>query len=413
MALAFAIPLFVASLVLTLLAARLFARRLDRLGSRFGFPEVVVGLLTALAADGPEISSALTALIRGAPGTSVGVLVGSNVFNLAAMVGLSALLAGGVRMGRASLVVEASLGAAITLLGAAVLLGWLSPSAAAVLAALALAPYVALAVGGIELAIWRRRAAELGRSWARDAGGLASWRPRADQPRAHPRKPAARAPATQSRQAPEISCAQGSATVEGREPEDTAATRPRHDDAEPDDPAHGLLVLIGVDVVLIVAGSVGMVQAALALAGHWHIGRAVLGVLILAPLTSVPNAITAVRLGFAGRGSALVAEAFNSNTINLAVGVIVPALFVTIAAATTTAKLQLAWLLVMTFAAIALLARRGDTRAGAMGATSGTGRTGGTGRSGGMGRSGTMGRAGGGALIVLYLAFVAFTLARS
>ena len=57
-----------------------------------------------------------------------------------------------------------------------------------------------------------------------------------------------------------------------------------------------------------------------------------LGFLILAPLTSIPNALTAVRLGLAGRGAALVGETFNSNTINLGFGVIVPSLFVTFAA---------------------------------------------------------------------------------
>ena len=51
-----AAPLFLVSLAVTLAAARLFARRLDRLGVRFGFPEALIGLLTALAADGPEIS---------------------------------------------------------------------------------------------------------------------------------------------------------------------------------------------------------------------------------------------------------------------------------------------------------------------------------------------------------------------
>jgi Ca2+/Na+ antiporter len=107
-----------------------------------------------------------------------------------------------------------------------------------------------------------------------------------------------------------------------------------------------------------------MVQAALALGERWHISQAVLGVLILAPLTSVPNAITGVRLGLAGRGAALVGETFDSNTINLAGGVIVPALFTTLVASSTVAKLQLGWLIAMTCACIALLARTGGLRRG-------------------------------------------------
>ena len=59
-------PLFVVSLAVTLSAAATFARRLDQLGAKFGLPEVIIGLLTALAADGPEVSSALAALSKGA-----------------------------------------------------------------------------------------------------------------------------------------------------------------------------------------------------------------------------------------------------------------------------------------------------------------------------------------------------------
>ena len=77
MAAGLAIPLFVASLAVTLTAARYFAQRLDSIGTRFGLPEAMIGLLTAVAADGPEISSAMVALIKGAHSTSVGVLVGS------------------------------------------------------------------------------------------------------------------------------------------------------------------------------------------------------------------------------------------------------------------------------------------------------------------------------------------------
>ena len=100
MSAALAVPLFLVSLAVTLAAARLFARRLDRLGVRFGFPEALIGLLTAVAADGPNVSSALFALLKGAHDVGVGVLVGSNAFQLAAMIGVSALLAGAVRLPR-------------------------------------------------------------------------------------------------------------------------------------------------------------------------------------------------------------------------------------------------------------------------------------------------------------------------
>jgi cation:H+ antiporter len=326
-----AAPLFLVSLAVTLAAARLFARRLDRLGVRFGFPEALIGLLTAVAADGPEVASALFALIKGANVVGVGVLVGSNGFNLAAMIGLSALLAGRVRIARETLALEGLVGLLVGLFAAALLFGWLPPEIAAGLSVLVLIPYLTLVILG---------------------AGLLE--------RLHPsdRSPIARlARALHEQPGPE-------------RPSDPG-----------EGPTHHLLGLIVLDVVLIVAGSAGMVETALTLAGDWHISSAVLGVLILGPLTSLPNATTAIRLGLAGRGAALVGETFNSNTINLAAGVIVPSLFVTLTAATTLGKLQLAWLFAATLLTLGLLAR-----------------------SGGMGRGGAAG------LIILYLAFAAGTL---
>ena len=113
-------------------------------------------------------------------------------------------------------------------------------------------------------------------------------------------------------------------------------------------------------VAVIVLGSTGMVKAALALADRWNVSQTVTGLLVLAVLTSLPNAFTAVRLGLAGRGDALVTEALASNTINLTGGILVPALFVGLASATTSVKLDFAWLGVMTlFTLVALAAPRG------------------------------------------------------
>jgi cation:H+ antiporter len=303
------------SLAVTLAAARLIARRLDRLGQRFGLPEAAIGLLTALAADGPEISSALVALIKGAHSVSVGVLVGSNAFNFAAMLGLSALFAGSVYLPRSLLVLEASIAAGITLIAAAVLLGWISAPLAAILAACVLLPYLLAVVASIErlLEMWPR-----GHPVARISRAVA-------------RRSANKAPA-----------------------------------GSPSDPTHHLVALIVLDVALIIAGSLGMVQTALTLGERWGISRALLGALILAPLTSVPNAVTGVRLGLARRGAALVGETFNSNTINMVGGVIGPALFTGVLATATATKLQVAWLVAMTAACVALLARGGGMgRAGA------------------------------------------------
>jgi cation:H+ antiporter len=308
---ALAVPLFLVSLAVTLAAAAVFARRLDRLGVRLGLPEGLLGLLTALAADAPEITSALAALVKGSAGASFGVLVGSNVFNLAAMIGVSALVAGAVSLRREALALEGTVALLAVVITSALVVGALPAVAAFLLLGAVLVPYCVVLVRG------RRVAAP---------------------------------------HAPRI---------------------------EDEHPVWRLALLLPPAVALIVGGSTGMVEAALALGDRWHVSSAVIGFLVLAPATSLPNASTAIRLGRAHRGAALVSETLNSNTINLAIGVAIPALFTSIVAATTRVKLELGWLALMTVIALALLTpRRG------------------------------LSRSGGAALIVLYVVFVVVELTR-
>jgi cation:H+ antiporter len=307
-----AIPVFAASIAVTLAAAATFARRLDRLGAKHELPEVWIGLLTALAADGPEISSALIALIKGAKTASVGVIVGSNTFNLAAMVGVSVLLAGAVRVTRRTLLLEGAVGLAITAIVSALLLGWLPAGIAVALVASVLAPYLVLVLGGDAVAR-RLGLGAIARALARD-GELHL---RADHP---------------------------------------------HGDFA----THREIALMAADFALIVAGSYGMVQAALSLGTRWGLAAGLVGTLILGPLTSLPNALTGIRLGTSGRGAALITEALNSNTINLVVGIAVPSLAVTLTAHAGHARIDLALLAGSTVATLAFLVpRAGMRRSGA------------------------------------------------
>src|SRR5438552_3022021 len=147
-----AAPLFVASVTLMLLASAWFARRLDHIGLRLGLPEALLGLLTALAADAPEISSAIAALVQHNHAVAVGVVVGSNAFNLAAMLGLSAVVAARVRARHELLELEAFVG--LWLLGVmlAVVAGSLDETIGAVLATAVALPYVVLLTAGPRLA---------------------------------------------------------------------------------------------------------------------------------------------------------------------------------------------------------------------------------------------------------------------
>jgi cation:H+ antiporter len=146
------IPLFVVSLAVALGSAGIFARALDRLGVRIGLPEALLGLLTALAADGPEITSAIVALLKGAAGVSLGVVVGSNVFNLAAMLGLTVLLAGGIRLQREALAIEGSVGLLVAFIATGVVLDVLPAAIAALLIGIVLVPYLLLLARGPRIA---------------------------------------------------------------------------------------------------------------------------------------------------------------------------------------------------------------------------------------------------------------------
>jgi cation:H+ antiporter len=301
--------LFLGSLALTLGAAAFFADRLDQVGPRLGLPEAVVGLLTALAADAPEISSAVVALARGQKEVSLGVVLGSNVFNLAAMVGLAAVLAGSVTIGRRALAVEGGVGIAATLVAAGLVLGLLPAWVALVLLGAIVVPYLAIASRGP-----------------------------ADRP-----------------------------TVPADVHHEGAIWKP--------------VALIVPAVGLIVLGSVGMVQSAVALADRWHVSKAIVGILVLAVLTSLPNAFTAIRLGLAGRGPALVTETIGSNSINLVGGIVFPALVVGLAGRSGLVDFNFVWLLGMSCVALLLLSNAAG-----------------------------IGRRGGAALVALYAVFVAVQL---
>jgi cation:H+ antiporter len=110
-------------------------------------------------------------------------------------------------------------------------------------------------------------------------------------------------------------------------------------------------------LAIIVAGSTGMVDAALRLAHRWSVPDVIVGIIVLAILTSLPNAFTAARLALQRRGSALVSETLNSNTTNLVFGVSVPALFIALGSTSSLTGFDLGWLLLMNVVVLGLLAR--------------------------------------------------------
>ena len=101
---------FALSAALGLGASVLLVSRLERVGERLGVSEALLGLIAALAADGPEITSSIAAIAGGHGTVGIGVTLGSNVFNLAALLGISALIAGRIRFHRREIALEGAVG---------------------------------------------------------------------------------------------------------------------------------------------------------------------------------------------------------------------------------------------------------------------------------------------------------------
>ena len=85
---------FIAAAVVSLATSWLLVTRIERVGERLGLSEAILGVTAALAADAPEITSAISALAQHERAVGAGVVIGSNVFNLAALLGLSAVVSG-------------------------------------------------------------------------------------------------------------------------------------------------------------------------------------------------------------------------------------------------------------------------------------------------------------------------------
>src|SRR5882672_2693906 len=137
-----ALLLLAAAFVVTVVSSVVLARELDRIGERLGFSEALLGMVTALGADAPEIASAVAAVVAGHQDTGVGVVVGSNVFNLAALLGVSALIAGPVRIHRQGLLLNGGVAIFVAIIGAFVALDLLTGGAGLALAVVVLTPYV-------------------------------------------------------------------------------------------------------------------------------------------------------------------------------------------------------------------------------------------------------------------------------
>ncbi len=308
-----AVVVFLFGLGLSLGASEVLVNGLGRLGGKLGLAAGLLGLLVALGADAPEISSAITALLSGAKDVGLGVILGSNLFNLAALLGLSSVIAGRLHFRRILVTLDGGVALLATGVIALLLLAGLSPIASTALLAAIFIPYVFL---------------------------LAA-QPHQIERFALPRAARHRLAVVARLVHPDPGLS---------EPGPSASWAP--------------VWWIVPSVAAIVGGSYVMVTTALVLADRWHVSRPFLGTVILAAITSLPNAYAAVRLALRQNGAAVVSEAFNSNTLNLLAGIGLPALLVGGVTTVRGSASDLGWLLGLTVIALGLgYAQRGLSRA--------------------------------------------------
>ena len=309
-----ALAALVVGAAFSLAASAVLVVRIERLGERFGLTEAMLGLVAALAADAPEITTAAAALAHGQRAVGVGVVLGSNVFNLAALLGLGAVVAGRIALHRRVVVLEGAVGLWMAAVSICALAGVIGPRAGLALVLLVLLPYAWLSA----LRAPHRTRVRLPPAVRRWLAQALSEEELEEGPALHP-----------------------------------ASARPRD----------WVSALTGaVALVVVVAASLVMERAATSLGTRLAVPGIVTGGIVLAAITSLPNAVTAVYLARRGRGAATLSEAMNSNTLNVAFGLFLPA---AVTGLTTggSGGVVAAWYAAMTVAVLALaFARRGLTR---------------------------------------------------
>jgi cation:H+ antiporter len=299
--------LFVLGVAVSLAGSWLLVSRLERLGARIGLSEGLLGLVAALAADAPEITSAVTALSHGQASVGAGVVIGSNVFNLAALLGLGAVVAGRIALHRRVVWLSGTVAVFVAAACLLAVLGLVEPLPGLLLVATVLVPYTALL--GLRRA--RLLALPLPRAWTR-------WLAAAVYEE-------------------DLECAEAFSARRGGW-------------------GDGVTALAALAVV--VAASTLMERAATTLGTRFRVADIVTGGLVLAIVTSLPNAVAAVYLAGRGRGAAVLSTALNSNALNVAAGFLLPAALLGLGPRDGADTFVAAWYAGLTLAAL-LLAYRG------------------------------------------------------
>jgi cation:H+ antiporter len=299
----FAALAFPIGVVSSLGASFVLVSRLERLATRLQLSEVTLGLVVALAADAPEITSAITASSHGQTGIGAGVVLGSNVFNLAALLGLAGIVAGRVDLHRRVVTLEGVTAVWVAVVSVLTVTAGFGAPAGLGLVLAGVIPY--LIVSTAPPAVLRRLGlARRAVSWIQQA-------------------------------------------VAEESIELAVAIHPTKTSASD-------LPIAACSLAIVVFASALMERSAETLGRRFDVSNLVIGAVVLAAVTSLPNAVGAVYLASRGRGAAVLSEAMNSNMINVVAGLLVPGIFIGVTRSSADSTLVTAWYGGLTVASLGL-----------------------------------------------------------
>jgi cation:H+ antiporter len=278
-----ALVLFLISLLMVMVTAAWFTRRLEALCDMFGLSIGMLSLLSAIGANIPNYAASLVAIIGGHTDIGIGIIIGSSIYNMAIILGLCTLAsreAPGITLSTqeardARGIAWYTLAITLSIL---VVIALLSATTMRAETRLATPMYLLLA-NMIVLGIFSTLVVHILR-------------------RSHP------APTSP-----------------------LATHRHAHLDRAPSVRVFRLSGEVVLSLAIALLGVIVMVQSGQTVSLEIHLPQTLIGFVVLAVATSLPNTVVAVSLARTGEAAASIEEVFNSNSVNIALGMALPLLF--------------------------------------------------------------------------------------
>jgi cation:H+ antiporter len=278
---------FVGALGITLFGAAKYTRLLERLAEHEHFSLELLGFLGALGANIPNYVAALAAFFGRHGLLGIGIIVGSNVYNVAVILALATL----ATPGRKGIVLSELAARQVRHLA------WLVAFMGVALLALVLYGDSLMPGHQEGQALLNLLIVGLFALVVRDA----------------------------LRPNPRVETERASEMTHQLAPEDQHAVMVTAADELPPLPFRTiLLAMLALGLTLL--GVIVMVQAAEVSAAQLHLPSLILSLVVLAVATSLPNTVVAYQLARSEGGSTSVEEILSSNAINLTLGVSIPLL---------------------------------------------------------------------------------------